>query len=315
MTTDEREGHHPEDIREVPLRRPWRWAATAAVPVLVAMLVHNLVTNQRFGWPIVGHFFLSPPVLHGVLLTLELTAAAMVIGVVLGVALAVMRLSPNPILSSTAWVFIWFFRGTPVFVQIIFWYNIAGLYPRVGLGVPFGPQIVHGSANTLVTSIVAALLALGLNEAAYYAEIVRAGINAVDHGQVEAAQSLGMRRVQVMRKVVLPQAMRVIVPPTGNETISMLKTSSLVSYVSVTELTYAAQQIYASNYETIPLLIMASIWYLVLTTVFTIGQYYIERYYARGSSFALPLTPIQRIRRNLTTLRRIPFTPTPAGSR
>jgi len=295
------EGHHPEEIRAVPLRRPWRWVVTGCVLVLAAMLVRSLATNSRFGWHYVGTYFFAPPVLHGVGLTLELTAASMAIGVVLGVTLAVMRLSPNPILSGASWLFIWFFRGTPVFVQIIFWYNIAALYPQIGLGIPFGPQVVHGSANTLVTSLVAALLALGLNESAYYAEIVRAGILAVDHGQIEAAQSLGM-----MRKVVLPQAMRVIVPPTGNETISMLKTTSLVAYISVYELLYATQQIYAANYETIPLLIMASLWYLVLTTVLTAGQYYVERYYARGTSYAPPPTPLQRLRRNLRPVR-VPF--------
>jgi polar amino acid transport system permease protein len=279
------------------------------VVVLAAMLVHTLVTNPRFGWHYVGEYFFAAPILHGVTLTLELTFVSMLIGILLGVCLAIMRLSTNPILSGSAWLFLWFFRGTPVFVQIIFWYNISALYPRIGLGLPFGPQVVHGSANSLITSLVAALLALGLNEAAYYAEIVRAGILSVDHGQLEAAQSLGMRRLQLMRKVVLPQAMRVIVPPTGNETISMLKTSSLVSVIAVAELLYSAQEIYAANYQTIPLLIMASLWYLVMTTVLTVGQYYVERYYARGTSYSLPPTPLQRLRRNLAP-RRFRYVPT-----
>lgn len=296
MTEAQADRQRPEEIRAVPVRHPGRWVATAAVLVLAAMLVHTLVTNHNFGWSVVGHYFFAAPVVHGLVLTLELTAAAMVIGVVLGVVLAVLRLSPNPILSSAAWCYIWFFRGTPVFVQILFWYNIAALFPRIGIGVPFGPEVLHGNANALITSIVAAILALGLNEAAYYAEIVRAGILSVDHGQVEAAQSLGMRRVQLMRRVVLPQAMRVIVPPTGNETISMLKTSSLASVAAVTELLYSAQQIYARTYQTIPLLVMASVWYLVLTTVLTIGQYYVERHYARGASYALAPTPFQRFR-------------------
>jgi polar amino acid transport system permease protein len=308
--SDERQdGHASEEIRAVPVRHPWRWVVTAGVLILAAMLAHSLATNPRFGWHYVGEYFFSGPVVHGVLLTIGLTAASMAIGVVLGVVLALMRLSTNPVLSGGSWLFLWFFRGTPVFVQIIFWYNIAALYPRIGLGIPFGPEVVHGSANTLVTSLVAALLALGLNEAAYYAEIVRAGILAVDTGQHEAAQSLGMRRLQLMRKVVLPQAMRVIVPPTGNETISMLKTSSLVSTIAVAETLYAAQQIYAQNYETIPLLIMASLWYLLMTTVLTIGQYYVERHYARGASFALPPTPFQRMRRTVGFSRR-PFTTT-----
>lgn len=304
--------HRPEEIRAVPVRHPWRWVATVVVMVLTAMLVHTLITNARFGWHYVGEYFFSAPIVRGVALTLELTVLAMLIGIVLGVALAIMRLSTNPILSGSSWLFLWFFRGTPVFVQILFWYNIAALYPRIGLGVPFGPQVVHGSANTLVTSLAAALLALGLNEAAYYAEIVRAGILAVDHGQIEAAQSLGMRRLQLMRKVVLPQAMRVIVPPTGNETISMLKTSSLVSVIAVAELLYATQQIYSADYQTIPLLIMASLWYLIMTTVLTVGQYYVERYYARGTSYSLPPTPMQRIRRALWPTR-IHMTPEIGG--
>jgi polar amino acid transport system permease protein len=237
----------------------------------------------------------------------------MAVGVILGVGFAVMRLSPNPILSGAAWLYIWFFRGTPVYVQLLFWYFISYLQPTVSLGIPFGPQFVHMSANTLVSPLVAAILGLGLNEGAYYAEIVRAGILSVDHGQFEAAQSLGMRRAQLMRRIVLPQAMRIIVPPTGNETISMLKTSSLAVVVTYPELLYKTQNIIATTYEPIPLLIMASFWYLLMTTVLTIGQYYVERYYARGSSFALPLTPIQRLRRNLTTLRRVPFSTSALG--
>ncbi|MDA8290795.1 MAG: amino acid ABC transporter permease [Actinomycetota bacterium] len=309
MTEVDHDRHRPEEIRAVPVRHPGRWVATAVLLVLLAMLAHSLVTNPNFGWSVVGTYFFAGPVVRGLVLTLELTAAAMVIGVVLGVCLAILRLSPNPILSGSAWCYIWFFRGTPVFVQILFWYNIAALFPHIGLGVPFGPQVLHGNANALVTSIVAAILALGLNEAAYYAEIVRAGILSVDHGQVEAAQSLGMRRIQLMRRVVLPQAMRVIVPPTGNETISMLKTTSLASVAAVTELLYSAQQIYARTYQTIPLLIMASIWYLVLTTVLTVGQYYVERHYARGASYALPPTPFQRLQGMLgsrSARRRVP---------
>ena len=307
------EEHRPEDIRAVPMRHPGRWAATAVLLVLAAMLVHDAVTNRRFGWGIVDSYFLSPPIVQGVEKTLELTFIAMAVGVVLGVMFAVMRLSPNPILSGAAWLYIWFFRGTPVYVQLLFWYFISYLQPTISLGVPFGPEFVHMSANTIVTPLVAAILGLGLNEGAYYAEIVRAGILSVDHGQFEAAQSLGMRRAQLMRRIVLPQAMRVIVPPTGNETISMLKTTSLAVVVTYPELLYKTQNIIAATYEPIPLLIMASFWYLLMTTVLTIGQYYVERYYARGSSYALPLTPLQKIRRNLTTLRRVPFSASTTG--
>jgi len=296
--TAERTGP-PEVIKAVPVRHPGRWVAAAVVLVLVAMLVNTLVTNPRFGWNIIGQYFLSSRVLTGLGYTILLTVVAMAIGIVLGVLLAVMRLSVNPLLSGASWVYIWFFRGTPVLVQLLFWFNLAFLYPRISLGVPFGPAFVHGNANSLITALAAAILGLGLNEGAYMAEIVRAGILSVDHGQIEAAQAVGMSRALTMRRIILPQAMRVIIPPTGNETISMLKTSSLASVITVTELLYAVQLIYSVNFQTIPLLIVASIWYLIMTSVLTIGQYYVERYYARGAARSLPLTPLQRLRRNL----------------
>jgi len=291
----------PEEIKAVPVRHPGRWLAAAVVLVLVAMFVHTLVTNPRFQWNVIWSYFLSSRVLDGLEITILLTVVAMAIGIVLGVVLAVMRLSANPLLSWASWMYIWFFRGTPVLVQLLFWFNLAFLYPRVSLGVPFGPSFVHANANDLITALTAAILGLGLNEGAYMAEIVRAGILSVEHGQVEAAQALGMSRAQTMRRIVLPQAMRVIIPPTGNETISMLKTSSLASVITVTELLYAVQLIYAVNFKTIPLLIVASIWYLIATSVLTVGQYYIERHYARGSVREQPPTPWQRLRRSLLT--------------
>jgi polar amino acid transport system permease protein len=200
------------------------------------------------------------------------------------VALAVMRLSSNPLVSGGSWLYIWFFRGTPVLVQLLFWYNVSALYPKIALGIPFGPALVHLNANTLITPFAAAILGLGLNEGAYMAEIVRAGLISVPEGQTDAAQSLGMTRLQTMRRIVLPQAMRVIIPPTGNETISMLKTTSLVSAIAVADLLFAAEGIYSSNFKTIQLLIVASIWYIVCTSVLYVGQYYLERYYGRGSS-------------------------------
>jgi polar amino acid transport system permease protein len=212
------------------------------------------------------------------------------------VLLAVMRLSPNPLLSRASWLYIFFFRGTPVLVQLLFWYNIAALYPKLSLGIPFGPAFVHPDANTLITAFRAGILGLGLNEGAYMAEIVRAGIISVDDGQTDAAQSLGMTRVQTLRRIVLPQAMRVIIPPTGNETISMLKTTSLASVITVTELLYAAQLIYSVNFKPIPLLITVSIWYLVCTSVLYVGQHYLERYYGRGASRELAPTALVRWR-------------------
>jgi len=293
----------PEENSAVPVPHPGRWLAGVVVLVLVAMLVHALVTNPRFGWGIVGDYFASRRVLDGLAVTIVLTVVAMAIGIGLGVILAVMRLSANPLLSWSSWVYIWFFRGTPVLVQLLFWFNLAFLYPRISLGVPFGPSLLHADANSLVTPLAAAILGLGLNEGAYMAEIVRAGIVSVDHGQAEAAQALGMSAGLTMRRIILPQAMRVIIPPTGNETISMLKTSSLASVITVTELLYAVQLIYSVNFQTIPLLLVASIWYLIVTSVLTVGQYYVERHYARGATRELPPTPWQRIRRLLFTAR------------
>jgi polar amino acid transport system permease protein len=216
-----------------------------------------------------------------------------------------MRLSPNPLVSSASWFYIWFFRGTPVLVQILFWYNISALYPRFSVGIPFGPQFVHFSANAVIKTFVAGVLALGLNEGAYMAEIVRAGIISVEEGQTDAAQSLGMTRLMTMRRIVLPQAMRVIIPPTGNETISMLKTTSLVSAIALAppELLGAVENVYDRTYQVIPLLLVASIWYLILTTVLTVGQYYLERYFGRGATRDLPETPLQRLRRSLFSFR------------
>jgi polar amino acid transport system permease protein len=274
------------------------------------MLVHDITTNPRFGWGIVGTYFFSTPVVQGVEKTLELTFVAMAIGVILGVLFAVMRLSPNPILSGAAWLYIWFFRGTPVLVQLFFWYvGITYLYPHLSFGIPFGPGFVTVNANVLVTTFVAGSLGLSLNEGAYMAEIVRAGIISVDEGQTEAAQSLGMSKRQTLRLIVLPQAMRIIIPPTGNETISMLKTTSLVYVIALVELFTATQNVSNANYETVPLLLVASIWYLFFTSILTVGQYYVERHYARGSLRALPPTPLQRLRRSLLHLRPEPMPP------
>ena len=266
--------------------RHWgRWIASAIVLFIAAVIVYSVVNNPRFQWGVVGDFLFDPRILRGARVTLELTFLAMIVGILLGVLLAVMRLSPNPLVAGVSSFYIWFFRGTPVLVQILFWQFVGALYPKISIGIPFGGHVfASASANHLITPFVAGLLGLGLNEGAYMAEIVRAGILSVDEGQTEAASSLGMRRILTLRRIVLPQAMRVIIPPTGNETISMLKTSSLVSVIAYPELLYSAQLIYSVNFKTIPLLIVAAIWYLFFTSVLSIGQYYIERHYARGTS-------------------------------
>jgi len=283
------------EIPVVPVRHPGRWVAAVVVLVLAAMFAHWLVATQELHWHVVWHYLFDSAILTGVRRTIVLTIIAMAIGIGLGVVLAVMRLSPNPIVSGAAWLYIWFFRGTPVLVQLLFWYNLPAVIHSLSVGVPFGPSWFHTDPKTAITQFTAALLGLGLNEGAYMAEIARAGILSVDEGQNEAAQALGMTRLMTMRRIVLPQAMRVIIPPTGNETISMLKTTSLVFAIGYMELLTTAQIIYGRTFQTIPLLIVASIWYIVMTSVLYVGQYYLERYFARGSTRQLPPTPVRRV--------------------
>jgi polar amino acid transport system permease protein len=284
------------ELPVVPVRHPGRWVAAVILLVLAAMLAHWLVATDGLKWDVVRNYLFDPSIVQAARRTIVLTVLAMLIGVSLGVVLAVMRLSANPIVSGFAWVYVWFFRGTPVLVQVLFWYNLPAVLHSLSVGVPFGPSWLHTDPKTIITQFGAALLGLGLNEGAYMAEIVRAGILSVDEGQTEAAQALGMTRMLTMRRVVLPQAMRVIIPPTGNETISMLKTTSIVSVIGYAELTFTAQIIGARTFQVIPLFITISIWYLAMTSVLTVGQYYLERYFARGSSRALPPTPGQRLR-------------------
>ena len=264
--------------------RPGKLLGVIGVAIGVAMLVHALVTNPNFQWSVVGQYLTTHTIVVGVLTTLELTVLSMAIGIALGIVLGVMSQSRNTLISGAGWLYVWFFRGTPLLVQIIFWYNLASLYRVLSVGIPFGPGFVHGSTNSMITPFVAAILSLGLNEGAYMAEIVRGGLLGVDRGQAEAAHSLGMTRGQAMRRIILPQAMRLIVPPTGNQTISMLKSTALVSVISMTELLHSVQQVYATNYQTIPLLIVASLWYLAVTSVLSVGQYFLERKLGRGST-------------------------------
>ncbi|HYY10913.1 MAG TPA: ABC transporter permease subunit [Kineosporiaceae bacterium] len=289
-------GTRPAPLEAVPVRHPGRWAAVAVIGVLLAMAVSSVTTNPNWEWRFQLDNAFTDPVVQGVWTTLWLTVAAMLIGVLLGIVLAVMRLSPNPVLSGTAWFYIWVFRGTPVLVQLVIWANLGSLYRQISLGVPFGPQWLTFDTRNLIPNFAAALLGLGLNEAAYMSEIIRAGILSVDEGQGEAASALGMSRMLMLRRIILPQAMRVVVPPTGNETISMLKTTSLVSAVPYVELFFQTSSIGSRTFQVFPTLVMASLWYLALTSVLMTGQYYIERYYARGSVRALPPTPWQRVR-------------------
>ena len=270
-------------IRARPVPKPGRWVSAAVVLVIVAMIVHGLITNPNFKWPIVWEWLFSKTILVGVGYTLLLTVLSMVLGTVLALVMAVMRQSTNPVLSAVAWFYIWFFRGTPVYTQLVFWALFPVLYPQLSIGIPFGPEFVTFETAKVLTVFWMAVLGLGFNEGAYLAEIIRAGLNSVDKGQWEAATALGMSRGLIMRRIVLPQAMRVIIPPLGNETISMLKTTSLVAAIPFTlELTYAASTKGNQLFVPVPLLICAAIWYLVITSVLMVGQHYLEAFYGRG---------------------------------
>jgi polar amino acid transport system permease protein len=286
----------------IPLRRPGRILSAAILLVLIIQGVIILVTNPNFEWGTVAGYLFAPPVIQGLWLTLWLTVVAMVLGIALGVVLAIMRLSSNPVASYTARAFVWFFRGTPLLVQLVFWYNLAVLFPAINLGLPFGgPVFASLDANKIITPIIASLLGLVLNEAAYMAEIVRSGITAVDKGQVEAASALGMNRAKTLRRIILPQASRVMIPPAGNETITMLKSTSLVSVVAVADLMYQVNLISAQTFQTIPLLIVASLWYLLATSVLSLGQVQLERRFGRSDQQIIATG--SRIKQLLTTRR------------
>jgi polar amino acid transport system permease protein len=264
------------------LQRPSGWIWTALIALIAVTGLYSVARNHNFQWGTVGDYMLSRPILTGLARTLELTAIGSLVGFLGGVLLAVMGLSGAPVAVIASKVYVWFFRGTPLLVQLIFWFNLGALYRVISFGIPWGPAFWHANANDLVTPFSAAVLGLGLNAAAYFSEIVRAGIQSIHHGQTEAAYALGLTKAQTLFSILLPQAMRVIVPPAFNEMIGMLKYSSLVSVLAVPELLYSAQLIYARNYETIPLLMVVSIWYIVGSTVLTVIQHYLERYYAKG---------------------------------
>jgi polar amino acid transport system permease protein len=301
-----REAMPPADeLTVVPVRHPMRWVAVAVIALLAAMFFHSLAVNPAWQWDYVRGYFTDQQIIKGIWITIQLTVLSMLIGIVLGIILAVMRMSPNPVLSTSAWIYTWFFRGTPVLVQVLFWYSFALLFHNLSIGVPFGPRFHTWDSNSLITPFVAAVLGLGLNEAAYMSEIARAGLLSVGSGQSEAAAALGMSRGLAMRRVILPQAMRVIIPPTGNETISMLKTSSIVVIISLNDLTGAATNIYnQATFLQIPLLVVASIWYLIMTSILSVGQYFLEKRFGRGTNRITVKRPGARLLERLRAQRR-----------
>lgn len=290
------DGPAPESLEFVPVRCWGRWIAAVAAVAALAGLVGSLAKNGNLHWDVVGHYLFAGLIFDGLITTLWLTAAAMALGLVLGTLVAVMRLSSNPVLYGLSSLFVWVFRGTPLLVQIIFWGYAGALYKQVVIGIPFTDiTFLQAETNTLLTPAVAALFALGLNEAAYASEIVRAGIQSVDVGQTEAAHSLGMRPALTMWRIVLPQAMRVIIPPLGNETINMLKMTALVSVISAHDLMSNIQDVYGQNYQVIPMLVVASLWYLALVSLLSIPQAWLERRYGRGTARGGNASPLQRM--------------------
>jgi polar amino acid transport system permease protein len=290
-----------EAIKAVPLRHPGRWIGATIVLVLLALFVYGAATNGNYHWDTYRAYLFDKRISTAAWNTLQLTFWAMVLGVGLGIVLSIMRLSPNPVLTWAAWGFLWIFRGTPVYVQLVFWGLFTSLYPHLAFGIPFVHQFAHLNIQTLNAAFFFAVLGLGLNEAAYMAEIVRAGITSVHEGQTEAATALGMSWAMTMRRIVLPQAMRVIIPPTGNEVISMLKTTSLVTAVPYTLDLYTTQRgIAGVLYRPVPLLLVASTWYLAITSVLMFGQYFLERYFARGSSRVLTARQLRALARAQT---------------
>lgn len=292
-----------ETPRIVPVRHPGQWVSAAVALFLVVFAVDSLARNKAVGWRVVGEYFTSHAIVSGLYLTLWLTALTLVLGFALGTAVAVMRMSHNPVLQALSWGYIWIFRATPLLVQLLVWFNLGALYPQLSLGIPWGPTFLHVATKNLVGATAAAVIGLTLHEAAYAAEIIRGGILSVDTGQSEAAQALGLNKGRILRRIVMPQAMRTIIPSAGNLLIGLLKGTTMVSVIAVNDLLYSAQLIYNRNFLIIPLLTVATLWYIVITSILTTGQYYLERYFAQGSARQLPPTPLQRLRTRIASPR------------
>lgn len=267
-------------IKAVPLRHPGRWVAAAIIVALFAWFIIGAVTNEAYGWDTYRSYLLDTRIATAALHTIALTVLSMIIGVVLGALMAIMRMSPNPVLQGVSWVFLWVFRGTPVYVQLVFWGLLGSLYQTINVG--FAELDLQGLLSNM---FLLAVIGLGLNEAAYMAEIVRSGIQSVPEGQLEASQALGMGWWMTMRRTVMPQAMRIIIPPTGNELISMLKTTSLVVAIPYSlELYGRSMDIANALFDPVPMLLVAATWYLVITSILMVGQFYLEKYFERGAT-------------------------------
>ncbi|MDO5895679.1 amino acid ABC transporter permease [Agrobacterium sp. Azo12] len=269
----------------VPRRHPGRWLAIAILAVVSLQIAQAVSVNPNFHWDVYATHLFSPQVIRGVGWTLILTVVAMTVAIVMAALLVIMRDSDNPVLRGIAYGWVWFFRGTPIYTQLLFWGLFAVLFPNLSLAIPFGPEVISVETKYIVTPAMAAILGLGFNESAYLTEIFRAGFNSLDRGQAEAAQALGMKPAKIWWRILMPQAMRVIIPPTGNETIGMLKMTSLVLAVPFTlDLTFATNAISNRLYLPIPLLLVAGTWYLAITSLLMVGQHFLERHFGKGVS-------------------------------
>lgn len=260
----------------------WRIAFKIIIIVLLVDVAVSVFNNPNFEWEVVREWFTAKTILNGLAVTLGLTVVAMILGTVLGLFLAIARLSDDKIASGVSKLFIWFFRGTPLLVQLLIWYNLSTLVPTISIGIPYGPQLWVWNTNDVISPLTVAIIGLSLNEAAYMAEIIRAGLISVDHGQKETAEAFGMSRSRTLFRIIIPQAMRAIIPPTGNQLISMIKATSLVSVIAMGDLLYSVQAVYNRTFQFIPLLVVAVIWYLLITSILNLIQSKIEKYFAKG---------------------------------
>ncbi|MFA6032110.1 MAG: amino acid ABC transporter permease [Myxococcota bacterium] len=261
---------------------PVRWFAAALILLVIAWFLYGVARNPAFGWPVFAHYFTSAEILKGLWLTIWLTAVVMALGFAFGLVIAVMRLSKNPVLQAIAWAYVWLFRSLPLLVLLLFWFNISYLFPTIAIGVPFGPVFYEVETQQLISTMGATIIAFTLHEAAYASEIIRGGILSVDHGQDEAADALAIPKRRALFRVILPQAMRSIIPASASLLIGTFKNTSIASVVAVTDLLYSAQIIYNRNYEIVPLLMVATVWYILITSIISVVQYFVEAYFGRG---------------------------------
>jgi polar amino acid transport system permease protein len=287
----------------VPQRRYGIWVGTALALFVAFLIIRAFASNPAFGWPTVVGYLFHPSVMRGLGNTLILTAVIMLSAIVIGTVIAIMRVSPSPVLRAFAGLYVWFFRGVPALIQLIFWFNLSLLVREVSLTLPFVGTLFSVRTNDFMTPFFSAVVALSLCEAGYMAEIIRAGIKSVPSGQAEAASALGMPHRMILKRITLPQAMRFVLPPTGNEAINLLKMTSLVTFIAVDDLFYSAQSIYARTFETIPLLIVVAFWYLAVVSIMSVGQHFLERHFGRSDTRSDPMT--MRFLRNVISLRGV----------